>query len=175
MTSCSPVSRAVRLAQMLSVALLVSGDAARWTAHEEALLFAAARLNHLNHTIRPALARGALVICDRYFDSTRAYQVGGSDLAPAVLDALNAQIHADIPDLTLVLDIDPSPWASSGRAVSMSAKIGSRRKTQSFHARVRAEFLNIAAREPARCATIDASQDAAAVLREALRIIEARL
>jgi dTMP kinase len=155
-------------------ALLVSGDAARWTAHEEALLFAAARLNHLNHTIRPALARGALVICDRYFDSTRAYQVGGSDLDPAVLDALNAQIHADIPDLTLVLDIDPSVGLQRSRGVDVGED-RFEKKDPSFHARVRAEFLNIAAREPARCATIDASQDAAAVLREALRIIEARL
>src|SRR5262245_60398386 len=54
--------------------LVVEGDAARWSAMEEALLFAAARLNHLTHTIGPALARGAVVICDRYYDSTRAYQ-----------------------------------------------------------------------------------------------------
>src|SRR5262245_37850373 len=56
-------------------ALLVSGEAERWSATEEALLFAAARLNHLTHTIRPAIERGDWVVCDRYYDSTRAYQV----------------------------------------------------------------------------------------------------
>src|SRR5690606_14170592 len=77
--------------------LLVEGDANRWSALEEALLFAAARRNHLTHTIRPALARGAWVICDRYYDSTRAYQVAAGGLAPEALDALNALIEAPKP------------------------------------------------------------------------------
>src|SRR5262245_25763391 len=96
-------------------ALLVSGEANRWSAMEEALLFAAARLNHLNQTIRPALARGAWVVCDRYYDSTRAYQVAAGGLAPAALDALNALIEAPAPDLTFVLDIDPAAGRSEGR------------------------------------------------------------
>lgn len=153
-------------------ALLVSGDANRWSAHEEALLFAAARLNHLTHTIRPALARGAWVICDRYFDSTRAYQVAGGDLNPAVLDELSAQIGADYPDLTLVLDADPA----RGLARSRGAHVGEDRfekKGADFHARVRAEFLEIAAREPERCRVIDASADVATVLASALAEIEA--
>ncbi len=153
-------------------ALLVSGDANRWSAEEEALLFAAARLNHLRHTIRPALARGAWVICDRYFDSTRAYQVGGAGLDPANLDQLNGQIRADCPDLTLMLDIDPI----IGLARSRGAHMGEdrfERKGAEFHARVRAEFLEIAAREPERCKVIDASQTAEAVLAASLREIEA--
>jgi dTMP kinase len=88
-------------------ALLVEGEANRWSATEEALLFAAARLNHLTHTVRPALSRGAWVICDRYIDSTRAYQVGGGGLDGASIDALHKQIGADTPDLTLVLDTEP--------------------------------------------------------------------
>lgn len=155
-------------------ALLVSGDAARWSAHEEALLFAAARLNHLNQTIRPALERGACVICDRYFDSTRAYQYGGSNLDPSILEDLNAQIEADCPDLTLVLDLDPV----SGLGRSRGTHVGEDRfekKDSDYHARVRAEFLEIAAREPERCKVIDASADAASVLAQARQYVEALL
>jgi dTMP kinase len=155
-------------------ALLVRGEANRWSALEEALLFAAARLNHLEHTIRPALARGAWLVCDRYTDSTRAYQVGGSGLAPNVLEELNAMIGAQVPDLTLVLDIDPS----DGLARSRGAHAGEdryERMDRAFHDRVRAEFLKIAAGAPMRCVLIDAGQSVDAVLAEALRAIEARL
>jgi dTMP kinase len=143
--------------------LLVSGDANRWSATEEALLFAAARLNHLNHTIRPALARGAWVICDRYYDSTRAYQVAAGGLDPKTLDTLNVLIEAPAPDRTFVLDID----ASAGLARSQGKHIGEDRfekKAADFHARVRAEFLAIAEREPKRCVVLDASKPAAEVL-----------
>jgi dTMP kinase len=155
-------------------ALLVQGDANRWSAMEEALLLAAARLNHLTQTIQPALARGAWVICDRYYDSTRAYQVAAGGLDAATLDALNTMIQAPAPNLTLVLDLDPK--AGVGR--SRGASVGEdrfERKGADFHARVRAEFLAIALREPKRCAVLDASQPADAVLASALREIEARL
>jgi dTMP kinase len=154
--------------------LLVEGDAGRWSAMEEALLFAAARLNHLTHTIRPALARGAWVVCDRYYDSTRAYQVAAGGLDAEVLTALNGLIGAQRPDLTLVLDID----ATAGLARSQGRHAGEDRfekKDAGFHARVRAEFRAIAGREPKRCVLIDAAQPAAAVLAHALTAIEARL
>jgi dTMP kinase len=154
--------------------LLVSGDAGRWSPMEEALLFAAARLNHLTHTILPALARGAWVICDRYYDSTRAYQIAAGGLAPATLETLNTLIEAPEPDLTLVLDIAPSV----GLARSQGARAGEDRfeqKAISFHERVRTEFLAIAEREPRRCAVIDASADAQSVLTCALALIEQRL
>jgi dTMP kinase len=153
-------------------ALLVSGDVARWTAHEEALLFAAARLNHLNHTIRPALERGAWVVCDRYLDSTRAYQYGGSNIDPSILDELNGQIRADYPDLTLVLDLDPVRGIGRSRGTHVGEDRFEKKDTD-FHSRVRAEFLDIAAREPERCKVIDASQTAEAVLADALHHIEA--
>jgi dTMP kinase len=155
-------------------ALLVEGDPGRWNALEEALLFAAARANHLRETIRPALARGAWVISDRYYDSTRAYQIAGGGLDARVLDELNRTIDAPAPDLTLVLDIDPK----AGLARSRGAVAGEDRfekKDASFHAKVRAEFLAIAQREPKRCAIIDASQGKEAVLSAALAAIEARL
>lgn len=154
--------------------LLVSGDANRWSAMEEALLFAAARLNHLNQTIRPALARGAWVICDRYYDSTRAYQVAAGGLAPAALDQLNALIEAPMPDLTFVLDLDPA----NGLGRSQGKLIGEDRfekKDAAFHARVRAEFLAIAQREPRRCLVLDASAGVDEVRAKALAALEQRL
>lgn len=155
-------------------ALLVQGDAGRWDTMEEALLFAAARRNHLTHTIRPALGRGAWVICDRYYDSTRAYQVAAGGLDPSALDTLNALIEAPAPDLTFVLDFAPE----AGLARSQGRHVGEDRfekKNSDFHARVRAEFLAIAEREPKRCVVIDASQPAADVLRAARGELEARL
>ncbi len=154
-------------------ALLVSGDAGRWSAMEEALLFAAARLSHLTHTIRPALERGAWVICDRYIDSTRAYQVAAGGLDPRALEALNALIEAPTPDVTLVLDLDPA----RGLDRSRGHHVGEDRfekKDAAFHARVRDEFLAIAEREPRRCVVLDASQPAEAVRANALKAIEAR-
>ncbi len=154
--------------------LLVEGDAGRWSAMEEALLFAAARLNHLVHTIRPALARGAWVICDRYYDSTRAYQVAAGGLDPRALNALNALIEAPAPDLTLVLDLD----STSGLGRSQGRYAGEDRfekKDAGFHSRVRAEFLAIAKREPQRCVVIDAGQSAEQVLKQSLSAIGARL
>jgi dTMP kinase len=155
-------------------ALLVSGDPNRWSAMEEALLFAAARLNHLNHTIRPALSRGAWVVCDRYYDSTRAYQVAAGGLELSDLVELNEMIEAQRPDLTLVLDLDPG----AGLVRSRGKDIGEDRfekKDAAFHARVRDEFRAIAHAEPDRCALIDASQDAAAVLKASLTRVEALL
>jgi dTMP kinase len=154
--------------------LLVEGEANRWSAMEEALLFAAARLNHLNHTIRPALARRAWVICDRYYDSTRAYQVAAGGLAPAALDVLNALIEAPAPDLTFVLDVD----AGDGLARSQGQHAGEDRfekKDATFHARVRDEFLAIAAREPRRCIVLDARRPREAVLALALSALTERL
>ncbi|MES1197181.1 MAG: dTMP kinase [Pseudomonadota bacterium] len=155
-------------------ALLVRGDVARWSAMEEALLFATARSNHLAHTIRPALARGAWVVCDRFYDSTRAYQVAAGGLDPKALDALNALIQAPAPDLTLVLDLDSDAGLSRSRGAA-AGEDRFERKDAAFHARVRAAFLEIAAVEPARCVVIDAAQPADHVLRQALDAIQVRL
>ncbi len=155
-------------------ALLVQGDPGRWSVLEEALLFAAARHNHLRETIRPALARGAWVVCDRYFDSTRAYQVAAGGLDGDKLAALNTIIAAERPNLTLVLDFD----VDEGLARSRGGDTGEDRfekKGADFHARVRAEFREIAAREPQRCKVLDAAQAPDAVLVQALACLEALL
>lgn len=154
--------------------LLVSGAADRWSPLEEALLFTAARCAHLRHTINPAFARGAVVICDRYYDSTRAYQVAAGAVADEVLAALNEIISAPTPDVTLILDIAPA----SGLARSRGRDAGEdrfERKSTAFHERVRAEFLAIAAREPERCTVLDATAQPERLSQQALAIVEGRL
>lgn len=155
-------------------ALLLTGDPARWSAIEEALLYSTARSNHLNQKIRPALASGAIVVCDRYYDSTRAYQIAAGGLDASILATLNALIKAPAPDFTLIFDLDPSV----GLARSQGARAGEdrfERKGADYHGRVRAAYLEIARGEPARCAIIDASRDIDTVFSAALAAIEARL
>lgn len=155
--------------------LLLSGDVERWTPVSEALLFYAARVDHVERVIRPAVARGDWVLCDRFADSTRAYQgaAGGTDRA--CLDALHAVALDDFePDLTLVVDIDPTEglertWARGEKETRFEAK-GS-----VFHDRLRQAFLDIAKAEPGRCAVIDGSQPADDVLEAALGIIRDRI
>lgn len=153
-------------------ALLLEGATDRWSAGEEALLLSAARLNHLTTTIRPALARGAWVVCDRYIDSTLAYQGAAGGLDAAKIAQLNAYIDADVPDLTFVLDIDPEHGLARGARVGRDRfeRMGS-----AFHRSVRDAFLAIARREPERCAVLDASQPKEIVLETSLKELALRL
>lgn len=162
----SPGAEAIR-------ALLLDANA-KWSPTEEALLLAAARRNHLAHTILPALERGAWVLSDRYYDSTRAYQVAGGGLPAEALETLNTLIDALKPDLTLVLDIDYATGVARARERE-SGQDRFERMDRDFHERVGAAFRAIAAREPERCVLIDAAQSADAVLDAALAAIEARL
>ncbi len=154
--------------------LLVRGQGDRWSVLSEALLFAAARNEHLERVIRPALAAGRWVISDRYMDSTHAYQVAGRGLPAETFDALHRAIEAERPHLTLILDLDPS----AGVARSRGAEAGESRFEEmdtAFHARVRADFLALAKREPQRCVLIDAAQSRDAVFAAALNAIDTRL
>lgn len=155
-------------------ALLVSGAPDRWSALTEALLFTAARNDHLERTIRPALARGDWVVCDRYTDSTEAYQIAGGGVSAKTLSDLTSMIAAPHPDVTLVLDIAPE----AGLARARSRGLGEARYEErqvAFHIRVREAFLAIAAREPHRCVVIDATLDPQALAAAAAAAIEARL
>ena len=96
--------------------LLVEGDPDRWSPETEILLFTAARRDHLEKTIRPALDRGAVVICDRFADSTRVYQGAARGDLRAVVDQLHALMIATEPDLTFILDVDPAAALSRGLA-----------------------------------------------------------
>lgn len=154
--------------------LIVEGPPDRWSSLSEALLFSAARNDHLERTIRPALARGAWVICDRYLDSTVAYQVIGRGLPETVFATLRDLIGAEAPDLTLVLDIDPA--IGLHRAAARGGPQGRYEAiAEDFHARVRQGFLTIAANQPARCAVLDAAQTPQALAAAALAMVEQRL
>ncbi|HRA94623.1 MAG TPA: dTMP kinase [Aestuariivirga sp.] len=156
--------------------LLVNGDPGRWTAEAEALLNYAARASHLQKIIRPALASGKFVLCDRFSDSTRAYQgyAGGCDLK--LLDALEASIVGRTrPALTLILDIDPAMGLARAKSRADGSEDRYERKGLEFHQRLRAGFLQIAAAEPKRCKVIDASGSIGEVTARVLAAVEPML
>jgi len=142
--------------------LLVEGDTGRWSAETEILLFTAARRDHLERRIRPALARGATVISDRFADSTRVYQGAARAGLRPMVDALHALAIGVEPDLTLVLDLDPEVALARGLARA-SAEDRFERMGAGFQARLRQGFLALVAEFPARCRLIPAAGDPDAV------------
>jgi dTMP kinase len=139
--------------------LLVTGRADRWRAPTEAMLMSASRHEHVVHVLRPALAAGRIVICDRYNDSTRVYQgiVGG--VPGEDIEALNRLACGDlVPDLTILLDMDVEEGL---RRADTRATTESRfeSKGTGFHRRVRQAFLDLAGRESDRFVIIDAARD----------------
>lgn len=156
-------------------ALLVSGDVDRWSPLSEALLMNAARSDHLERLIRPALERGAVVICDRFADSTRAYQGAGGGVPPEALEALEKLVvGADRPDLTLVFDLPVEVGLERARArADGEARFESKGLT--FHERLRTGYRAIAAAEPRRCVLIDASRPLEAVWEAVAGAVDARL
>ncbi|WP_374576465.1 dTMP kinase [Phenylobacterium sp.] len=155
--------------------LLVQGAADRWSPVTETLLMYAARRDHIERVIRPALARGAWVVCDRYADSTRAYQgaAGGTD--PGLIAAMETFVLEEVrPDLTLVFDMTPE--AGLARAADRThAETRFESKGAAFHARLRQAFLDIARAEPGRCEIIDAAQSIDAVEAAVWRAVDHRL
>jgi dTMP kinase len=137
-------------------ALLLDPPGDDWTARSEALLFAAARADHVAHRIRPALEAGKWVVCDRFLDSTRAYQGGGGGLDDAAILALHdVGSEGLLPDLTLVI-VAPEGAVTERLAVrdgGASDAIGGR--DAEYHARVRAAFVRFAEAEPGRFALIE--------------------
>ena len=155
--------------------LLVTGATDRWSASAETLLVYAARRDHIERMINPALERGAWVVCDRFADSPRAYQgtAGGAD--PALITALERHVLDGLkPDLTLVLDLP----VETGLARAAARREGETRfedKGAAFHERLREAFLQIARAEPERCAVIDAAGSADAVEAAVWAAVQARL
>jgi len=140
-------------------ALVVAGDVVRWSAAAEALLNYAARDAHLREAIRPALDRGAIVLSDRFMDSTRAYQghAGGCDMG--LIDELErVVVGATRPRLTLIFDLDPELGLARAKHRGEADDDRFERKGLEFHRRLRGGFLEIARREPARCRVIDAAR-----------------
>jgi dTMP kinase len=129
----------------------------------EALLFYAARADHLQHTILPQLAVGGWVVCDRFSDSTRVYQGSAGGLAPEVLEALEHLVVKDCqPDLTVVLDLEPRDGLARvrrRRAPTLAADLADpfEARDLAFHQRLRAGYLALAENDPQRCVVIDAA------------------
>ena len=153
--------------------LLLDPAGAGWEPRAEALLFAAARSDHVERRIRPALEAGRWVICDRFIDSTRAYQGGGGGLSDGDIMALHEVGSGGLlPDLTVLLSLPAGDAAErlAARDVDGSDRIGGRE--MEYHARVAARFAQIAADEPERFAVIDGSGSADTVHARILQVIE---
>jgi len=143
--------------------LVVTGEPGRWDMLTETLLVFAARADHVAHTIKPALAAGKWVVCDRFTDSTYAYQGAGRGMARETIRRMEALVlHEFRPDLTLVLDIPVD--VGIARTEQRAAHENRFEKFDGgFHERLRKAFLDIARRAPDRCTVIDASQGPNAV------------
>jgi dTMP kinase len=157
--------------------VLLSGAAKPLGAEAEAMLFAAARDDHLTQTIRPALERGEWVVCDRFSDSTRVYQGVLGQVDPRLINRLEKITVGDTkPDLTFVLDVPAAiglARAKSRRGNAESDRFESEDMT--FHERLREAFRQLAIGEPDRCALIDASQPQDRVAQEIWAVVMSKL
>jgi dTMP kinase len=155
--------------------LLVTGQADRWSPITETLLMYAARRDHIERTIAPALATGGWVVSDRFADSTRAYQGAGGGAPASLIQTLERHVLGETrPDLTLILDLP----VDVGLARSLARNHAETRfeaKGADFHKRLREGFLAIARVEADRCVLIDASQSVEAVEAAIWAAVEARL
>jgi|SRR5690625_2128267 len=163
----SPGAEAIR-------SLFVLGDPERWDPVTEAFLVFAARRDHVQRLILPALTRGAWVICDRFADSTYAYQGYGHRVELEALHSLNQFAVGDLtPDLTLLLDLPVEEGLS--RALERGDEQRFETLGRKFHHRVREGYLKMAVAEPERFALIDASQPVGQVTRAISRALEEKL
>jgi len=154
--------------------LLLQGDESRWGAKAEALLFAAARADHVDKTIRPALAEGRWVLSDRFVDSSLAYQGGAGGLGIEAVRAINAfGIGEDFPDRTLVLLLEEGQDRAIARDRDALDRIGGR--PREYHHKVETAFRLIAAEEPDRIRLIDASGSAEEVTERLLDALQGLL
>ena len=151
--------------------LLLVGSDDRWGPSAEALLFAAARADHVDKTIRPAVEAGRWVLCDRFADSSLAYQGGAGGLGIETVRSINAAAVGDcFPDRTFVLMLDEGSERARARDSGDSDRIGGR--PDDYHRKVDAAFRIIAAEEPARVQLIDASGSPDQVTKRLLDAIE---
>jgi dTMP kinase len=154
--------------------LLVTGEVGRWSAEAEAMLNAAARNVHVRDVIAPALARGDVIISDRFIDSTRAYQGHAGGCSFDLIDSLETAAIGDCrPNLTLMLDLDPALGLARAKARGEGMEDRYERKGLAFHEKLRVGFLAIARDEPQRCKVIDASQSIDKVQSDILQAVVA--
>ncbi|UWS81387.1 dTMP kinase [Phaeobacter sp. G2] len=154
--------------------LVLEGDPAKWSAETEILLFTAARRDHMERTILPALAAGKVVICDRFADSTRMYQGMSRGDLRATVDQLHNLMIGREPDLTLLIDMDPATGLSRAKG-----RQGTEERFEDFglglQEKMRAGFLALAAEFPDRFRTVDGAQDIDAVAADVLQLAKAAL
>lgn len=134
-------------------ALLLSGEPDKWSAMTEVLLFTAARRDHVEKTIRPALDAGKIVICDRYLDSTRVYQSARGDDMRGKIDLLHEECVGLMPDMTILIDVDPEFALKRADARNASSSVDEARFEKlglEFQKKLRSGFLEIADSETAK-------------------------
>ncbi len=157
--------------------VLLSGLVAPLGPAAEAMIFSAARIDHIENTIAPALARGAFVICDRFIDSTRAYQGALGKLSDDFIDTLEGITVGDLrPDLTIILDLPAETGlarATKRRGLEQADRFEA--EDIGFHRGLRDAFQRIAQNDPGRCILIDASRDEATIAADILQQVEKRL
>lgn len=151
--------------------LLVEGDPNRWSPETEILLFTAARRDHLERTIRPALEAGKVVISDRFADSTRVYQGAARADLRTTVDQLHELMIAQEPDLTFIVDMDPEIALGRGLA-RQSGEDRFEDMGLGFQEKLRAGFLGLAKQFPDRCHVIDGNQSPASVSGEIQTVVE---
>jgi dTMP kinase len=160
--------------ELRQVLLSHRGDEQPLSPRAEALLFAADRAQHVAEVVRPGLQRGAIVLTDRYVDSSLAYQGAGRDLPADEVETLSTwATEGLLPDVTVVLDVDPATAAA--RRAGRSADDRMEAESRAFHARVREQFLLLAARDPARYLVLDATASPGAVQERLRSHLQARL
>ncbi|MEM7651378.1 MAG: dTMP kinase [Pseudomonadota bacterium] len=163
--------------------LLVQRDGGEWTPMSEILLLFAARIQHVHHIIKPALEEGKIVICDRFTDSTMAYQGYGHEMDLEQIKSIDELTLGGFkPDLTLILDIDPEEGLkrSDRRLAAEQFQVTHREDRYEqldieFHKRLRNGFLEIAKNEPERCHVIPAIQEIDAISGQVADIVREKL
>ena len=154
--------------------LVLQGDPERWSAETEILLFTAARRDHLERVIEPALAEGKIILCDRFADSTRMYQgLSRGDLR-SVVDQLHALMIKREPDLTILIDMDPA----TGLSRALSRQTADERFEafgQDLQAQMRAGFLNLADEFRERFRIVDGGRDVDSVAQDIACIVDEAL
>ena len=156
-------------------AIAVSGDAERWSARTETLLMYASRSDHLERKILPSLAEGKWVVCDRFADSSRAYQGAGGGAPESLIEALDQHVVGDNqPNLTVVFDIPVQVGLERafGRGLFETRF---ETKGLEFHQKLREGFLDVARRHPERCVVLDATGEVEEVAERLWAVVEERL
>lgn len=161
--------------------VLLSGAAEAFGTRMEAILFAAARNDHVEEVIRPALMQGRIVLCDRFMDSSRVYQGVTGNLEPVFIEALQRiAVEGVVPNCTLILDLPASVGLERARRRGAAVAAGTEpdrfeKEEMETHEKRREAFLDIAAREPERCRVVNALQPPEAIAEEIIAIVSGLL